>query len=118
MSVTSAPASAAPSAYARAKPGLLGRMSWPTTMEAPSAPVSCTNALPVARASASSSWSGTVPRTSYALKIALRLDGSRVADMALSLSFGVGDPGGQGGVREHERHVCDETHTFRLLVEV
>ncbi len=59
---TSAPARVAPSAKAWAIPGELGRMSWPTTTVG--APVTSTNAVPVSRASSSSSWSGTVPRTS------------------------------------------------------
>ena len=51
-----------------ARPGELGRMSWPTTIIG--APTTSTNAEPVANARSSSSWSGTVPRTSYALKMA------------------------------------------------
>ena len=56
------------------------------------------SARPVARARSSSSWSGTVPRTSYALKIACTFDGSRVSAMRTTLV------GGRGRVsvgREH-----------------
>ena len=42
-------------------------MSWPTTMAPPAAPTTRTNAAPSARATSASSWSGTMPRTSYAL---------------------------------------------------
>ncbi len=62
MCTTSAPARAAPSPNASARPGELGRMSCPTTTVA--APTTETNAAPVRRASSSSTWSGTVPRTS------------------------------------------------------
>src|SRR6478735_3459010 len=65
-------------------------MSWPTTTVV--APTTWTNACPVARASCSSICSGTVPRTSYALKTARRLAGSRVSAMLRSL---VGSVGGQ-----------------------
>ena len=47
---------------AAAIPGDEGRMSWPTTTA--SAPVTATNAAPTARASGSSTSSGTTPRTS------------------------------------------------------
>ncbi len=72
MSITSAPVLVTPSANAFARPGLDGRMSYPTTTVPPSASTSITstNAAPTARAMSSSSWSGTTPRTSYALKIA------------------------------------------------
>ena len=68
---------------AHAVPGELGRMSWPTTTVDP--PTTWTNARPAARASDSSIWSGTVPRTSYALKTAFRFVGSRVSAMPRSL---------------------------------
>src|SRR4051794_2112070 len=67
MRVTSAPAAAAPSAKARDSSGEDGRMSWPTTTW--SAAVTPTKELPTRRARSASTWSGTVPRTSYALKI-------------------------------------------------
>src|SRR3954454_1408056 len=47
-------------------------MSWPTTTPVPAASVTVTNAAPTARARSSSTWSGTIPRTSYALKTAAR----------------------------------------------
>ena len=76
MCTTSAPACAAPVANASASPGELGRMSCPTTTVV--AATTWTKAAPARRASSSSSWSGTVPRTSYALKIARTLAGSRL----------------------------------------
>src|SRR3954452_23874135 len=51
-------------------------MSWPTTTVEP--PATGTKHAPVRRASSSSSWSGTVPRTSYALKTACVFAGSVV----------------------------------------
>ena len=51
-------------------------MSCPTTTLG--RPVTATKALPTRRARSSSIWSGTVPRTSYALKTAARLSGSVV----------------------------------------
>jgi hypothetical protein len=51
-------------------------MSCPTTTVA--APRTDTKAAPVRRASSSSIWSGTVPRTSYALKTACVFAGSVV----------------------------------------
>src|SRR3954453_9741390 len=73
---TSAPASAAPVANAAARAGEVGRMSCPTTIA--DAAQTRTNAAPVRRASSSSIWSGTVPRTSYALKTACVFAGSVV----------------------------------------
>ena len=61
-STTDAPRCIAPSAKARARPGPVSRMSWAVTIR--SAPVTSTNAAPIARAIGSSSWSGTTPRTS------------------------------------------------------
>ena len=73
---TSAPAAVAPSAKAPASAGRgLGRMSWPTTTAA-GRRSPATNAAPVARASASSIWSPTRPRTSYALKMACEVLGA------------------------------------------
>ena len=66
MSVTSTPCDATPSAKARLRDGELGRMSCPTTT--PDAPPGFTTtwakAEPMARATSSSSCSGTTPRTS------------------------------------------------------
>ena len=61
-STTEAPRRIAPSAKARARPGPDSRMSWAVTIRA--APVTSTNAAPMARAIDSSSCSGTTPRTS------------------------------------------------------
>src|SRR3954463_11626713 len=69
-STTDAPRSRAPSAKARARPGPDSRMSCAVTILA--APVTSRNAAPMARAIVSSSWSGTTPRTSYALTRAER----------------------------------------------
>jgi hypothetical protein len=67
----------APRANACAIPGDDGRMSCPTTTRSP--PVTATKAAPTRSASTSSIWSGTVPRTSYALKTARRFSPSVVA---------------------------------------
>src|SRR3954470_7250564 len=69
-STTEAPRCRAPSAKARARPGPVSRMSCAVTILA--AQVTSTHAAPIARAIVSSSWSGTVPRTSYALTRAER----------------------------------------------
>src|SRR4051812_46782595 len=72
LSVTAAPAPGTPPSNAAASPGPDGRISCATTTAPGPARTSrtSTNAAPVARATDSSNWSGTTPRTSYALKIA------------------------------------------------
>src|SRR6478609_6480162 len=73
MRVTSTPASVRPAAKASTSAGPESRMSCPTTTAGrapPAASGSATtraNAAPTARATSGFSWSGTVPRTSYAL---------------------------------------------------
>jgi hypothetical protein len=67
---TAAPAALAPAAKAAASAGDDSRMSCAMTIRPASSPESrnsSTNADPSARATGSFSWSGTVPRTSYAL---------------------------------------------------
>src|SRR6266542_2081725 len=78
-STTSAPARQAPTANAAASDGEDSRMSCATTMRlTPSPPARsvCTSAAPNASAMVSLSWSGTMPRTSYALTMRLRSDTS------------------------------------------
>jgi len=59
---TDAPVDVTPSSNAATRLGPDGRMSWATTTDF--AALYCANATPNARASDSSNWSGTVPRTS------------------------------------------------------
>src|SRR3954451_21878153 len=100
--VTSAPAAAAPSANARAMPGDDGRMSCPTTTPLACASVTATKADPTARARLSSIWSGTVPRTSYALKTA-ESAAAEVPGMPVTLSAARGrQAAGRSGVRRAE----------------
>src|SRR5689334_21243465 len=66
-----------PSPNAVASPGDESRMSWAVTTRSATPPPArsiCTNAAPSARATSSFNWSGTVPRTSYALTMALKSD--------------------------------------------
>src|SRR6266536_995038 len=78
---TSAPSAFAPAANASASSGEDGRMSYATTMRgtASSRLSTRTNAPPKARATSALSWSGTVPRTSYALTKRLRSDTVRLS---------------------------------------
>ncbi len=69
MWTTSVPRSRTPDAKAAASGSELGRMSCPTTIDR-GWPTTCANAAPTARATSSSSWSGTRPRMSYALTMA------------------------------------------------
>ena len=66
-STTSAPSPVAPSAKAADSSTPEARMSRPIRMRG--APVKRAKAAPTARAMDASSWSGTTPRMSYALKI-------------------------------------------------
>ena len=67
---TSAPAAAAPRANASASGPEEVRMSCPVTILV--APVTVTKAAPIDSATDSSSWSGTTPLMSYALKMLAR----------------------------------------------
>ena len=67
-STTSAPSEVTPSANAADRAAPDARMSRPIRMRG--APVNRANATPTDRATDASSWSGTMPRMSYALKIA------------------------------------------------
>ena len=71
---TSTPAAATPAANASTSSGPDSRMSLPTTtVPAPSGTATTrANAAPIASATAGESWSGTVPRTSYALMMVER----------------------------------------------
>src|SRR3954453_6321708 len=83
-------------------PGDDGRMSCPTTTPLACALVTATKADPTARARVSSIWSGTVPRTSYALKTA-ESAAAEVAGMPVTLSAAGGrEAAGRSGVRRAE----------------
>ncbi len=75
MLITLAPAALTPRANAAASAGPDSRMSCATTIWSGSSPDSRSismNAVPIARATGSLNWSGTTPRTSYALMISDR----------------------------------------------
>lgn len=100
--MTSAPCAVAPRAKARARPGEEGRMSWPVTIA--SAPVTWTNAAPKSSAVVSSHWSGTTPRTSYALTSPDR-SVRWVTSVARVIGVAFGEMGGGGRVEEPQRGV-------------